>query len=357
MSLVYLQQESTPLLPDSIWALKWTSQNQIISGSADGHLRIWDPIELSTKPIYDLTSNPLAISSLSTTKNGKYALSTSLDGTVVLADVENGSIISKVETSREVVGQGEKELPAFTSAIHPENKCWAWSGRSSKLAIRPIEQDSLAQEQPTNGDDAETSGNGEGSSIKRGSIGGEGKSIDTGKGKFGMDLQFSPDGQSLALSTEQGQVIVLDVETQNIVATYTSHNKAVRTISWSPDSQWLYSGSDDHLIVLCDVRAGSKSGSDGKGEGAVAMMQGHQSWVLKVDASPDGKLLGSGGADSMIKLWDVGQRSCVSTTTGNSEIWGFSWQPTATDTFAAGKQFAVAGDDKAVTLFRAAGSV
>ncbi|OCF71338.1 hypothetical protein I204_07965 [Kwoniella mangroviensis CBS 8886] len=347
MSLSYLQQESTPLIPDSIWALKWTSTNKLLSGSADGHLRIWDPTEseLSTKPIYDLTSNPLAISSISITEDGKYALSTSLDGTVVLIDIENGEVVGKVETGREVVGEGEKELPAFTSAIHPQNKCWAWSGRSSKLAIRSIDQLSPQEGEGVNGN------------TTRGGLGGNGKIVDTGKGKFGMDLQFSPDGQSLALSTEQGQVIVLDVETQSIVATYTSHGKAVRTITWSPDSQWLYSGSDDHLIVLYDVRAGSTSGSGGKGEGAVAMMQGHQSWVLKVDASPDGKLLGSGGADSMIKLWDVGQRSCVSTSTGTSEIWGFAWQPAASDTFAAGKQFAVAGDDKAITLFRAAGSV
>ena len=85
---------------------------------------------------------------------------------------------------------------------------------------------------------------------------------------------------------------------------------AVRTLSWSPDSQvrtrlqssrpkvdvpqWLFSGSDDHRIVLHDVRAGSRTGASGRGEGAVAVLQGHQSWVLKVAASPDAKLLGSG---------------------------------------------------------------
>ena len=96
-----------------------------------------------------------------------------------------------------------------------------------------------------------------------------------------------------------------------MIATYTSHAMAVRSISWSSDSQvsvffraddlgssrypqWLFSGSDDHRIVLHDVRAGSRTGGGGRGEGAVAILQGHQSWVLKVAASPDGKLLGSG---------------------------------------------------------------
>ncbi|WVQ93920.1 hypothetical protein IAU59_000998 [Kwoniella sp. CBS 9459] len=375
MSLSYLQQESTPILPESIWALSWTSSNKLISGSADGHLRIWDPTELS-KPIHDLSSHPLAISSLSSSKDGKYALATSLDGSVVLVDVEEGIEVGRIETGREKAAEGENEIPAYAAALHPSSQCWAWSGRSSKLAIRSISQDAAGSSSAGAG--AESEGN-----SSRGLLGGVGKVVDTGRGKFGMDVQFSPDGRSLALATEQGQVIVLDTETQDIVATYTSHNKSVRTITWSPDSQWLYSGSDDHLIVLYDVRAGSKSGSGGAGEGAVAMMQGHQSWVLKVDASPDGKLLGSGGADSLIKLWDVGQRACVSTTSsaGNAEIWGFAWQPQLSSdappningngngngnetgeekqsfSTSAGKQFAVAGDDKAITLFRAAGSV
>jgi WD repeat-containing protein 61 len=77
-----------------------------------------------------------------------------------------------------------------------------------------------------------------------------------------------------------------------VVATYAAHAMAVRALTWSPDSQWLYSGSDDARIVLHDVRAGSASGA--RGEGAVATLQGHRGWVLGAAASPDGKLLASG---------------------------------------------------------------
>jgi WD repeat-containing protein 61 len=137
--------------------------------------------------------------------------------------------------------------------------------------------------------------------------------------------------------------------------------------------KWLYSGGDDHRIVLHDVRAGSKTGAGGRGEGAVANMQGHQSWVLNVAASPDGKLLGSGcvvrlvlaptradwsrSADSTVKLWDVGARSCVSTSSTAGAVWAVEWQPEGAGTLAPGKQFAIAGDERAVTLYRAAGAV
>lgn len=47
----------------------------------------------------------------------------------------------------------------------------------------------------------------------------------------------SPDGQSIALATEIGHIVVLDTTTQSVIATYTSHAMAARTLSWSPDSQ------------------------------------------------------------------------------------------------------------------------
>ncbi|WVQ82635.1 hypothetical protein IAT38_004767 [Cryptococcus sp. DSM 104549] len=345
MSLAYLQQESTPGISDSIWDVAWTSQNKIISASADGHLRVWDADDLP-QPIHDIASHPLGISRLSTSFDGQLALAASIDGTVVLADIEGGKRLANIETGKEKLPDSEHALPAFACALHPKKSCWAWSGRSSKVAIRSIDANSLAEALDAEGEGAD-----------QGPLDGEGKTVDSGKGRYGMDLQFSPDGRSLALASEQGQVVVIDTETNAIMATYTSHNKTVRTLSWSSDSQWLFSGSDDNLIVLYDVRAGSQSGVGGKGEGAVALMQGHQSWVLKVAASPDGKILGSGGADNVVKLWDIGQRNCVSTSSSSAEVWGLAWQPAGASSLAVGKQFAIAGDDKTVTLYRAAGAV
>jgi WD repeat-containing protein 61 len=58
--------------------------------------------------LHDISSHPLAITSLSSTFDGKYALATSLDGTVALVDVVNGSVVGKVETGREKAAEGEK---------------------------------------------------------------------------------------------------------------------------------------------------------------------------------------------------------------------------------------------------------
>ena len=67
-------------------------------------------------------------------------------------------------------------------------------------------------------------------------------------------------------------------------------------------------------------------------------------------------LLTESGAEHAIKLWDVGQRACVSTSSSTADVWGLAWQPLAANQTQVGKQFASAGDDKVVTWWKAAGS-
>lgn len=38
-------------------------------------------------------------------------------------------------------------------------------------------------------------------------------------------------------------------------------------------------------------------------------------------------------------------------------MWGFAWQPEGEGALAPGKQFAVAGGDRKISLYRAAGAV
>ena len=40
----------------------------------------------------------------------------------------------------------------------------------------------------------------------------------------------------MALSSETGQIYVFDLESNSLIATYTSHAMAVRSLAWSPDS-------------------------------------------------------------------------------------------------------------------------
>lgn len=61
-------------------------------------------------PVYNLSTNPLAIASLSVSGDGRFALGASLDGMVVMVDVKEGRSVGRVESAREKVGGGSGEF-------------------------------------------------------------------------------------------------------------------------------------------------------------------------------------------------------------------------------------------------------
>lgn len=69
-------------------------------------VRVHDAADLSL-PLNEI-SLPLAVASLSSSSDGKYALATALDGTAAFVDVGNAAEAGRVETARSAVdGAGE----------------------------------------------------------------------------------------------------------------------------------------------------------------------------------------------------------------------------------------------------------
>ena len=88
---------------------------------------------------------------------------------------------------------------------------------------------------------------------------------------------------------------VLDTNAQVDMPIWTgSHNSYVLSVAFSPDGNYLASGSHDNTIKLWDVKNGSTiwTGS-------------HNSYVNSVAFSPDGNYLASGSNDKTIKLWSI----------------------------------------------------
>ena len=88
---------------------------------------------------------------------------------------------------------------------------------------------------------------------------------------------------------------------RTLVATLSGHSESVYSVTFSPDSSLLASGSKDDTVKLWKV-------SD---RTLVATLTGHSDWVNSVAFSPDSSLLASGSEDKTIKLWEPGcQDAC-----------------------------------------------
>lgn len=127
----------------------------------------------------------------------------------------------------------------------------------------------------------------------------------TGNNGGGVNnVAFSPDGAILA-STGVGLIELWDVTTRRNIATLVEHNRRVRygisAIAFSPDGRTIASGDQEGRIKLWDV----ESGVD------IATINGHGKVVSSVMFSPDGAMLASGSADDTVKLWDVDTRRSI----------------------------------------------
>jgi WD40 repeat protein len=122
----------------------------------------------------------------------------------------------------------------------------------------------------------------------------------------GNAVAFSPDGQTVATGSADGNVQLWDTATQQeIGAPMSSDAQPVAAVAFSPDGTLVAAGSADGNVQLWDAGTQQEAGS--------ALVAG----AAEVDAlafSPDGKLLATGGQDGAARLWDVATGSQIGAT-------------------------------------------
>jgi len=116
-------------------------------------------------------------------------------------------------------------------------------------------------------------------------------------------IAFSPDGNTLASSSNDTTIVLWDMASNQPIAQLTGHTGWVHSVAFSPDGKTLASGSSDDTIILWDAVSGQRIGQP---------LTGHTGSVLSVAFSPDGGTLASGSADKAIILWDAASGQPIS---------------------------------------------
>ncbi|MGK7877393.1 MAG: toll/interleukin-1 receptor domain-containing protein, partial [Xenococcaceae cyanobacterium] len=112
------------------------------------------------------------------------------------------------------------------------------------------------------------------------------------------------------------------------------HDSWVISVSFSPDGKTLATGSDDKTIKLWNVETGRE----------IRTLFGHDDSVRSVSFSPDGKTLASGSYDKTIKLWNVETGREIRILFGHDDwVISVSFSPD-------GKTLATGSDDKTIKL-------
>lgn len=116
-------------------------------------------------------------------------------------------------------------------------------------------------------------------------------------------MKFSPDGNSLAYGTLNGQVIIKDMISGQTTLALGTHNKMVVCVAFTPDGKYLASGSKDGVIKIWDL--------DQKKE--IKSFIAHKKAVMALAYSADRSYFFSGSRDNTINIWNPSNYTLIKT--------------------------------------------
>jgi WD40 repeat protein len=150
-------------------------------------------------------------------------------------------------------------------------------------------------------------------------------------------LAFSPNGKTLATSSDDSVAKLWNVASGQELATLRGHGLLVPSLAFSPDGVTLATGSWDMQVKLWPTTPQQYDET----------IKGDNHWIRAIAFSPDGKRLATASDDSIAKLWDVGRQHDLLTFKGHhAKINCVAYSPD-------GKLIATGSDDETVRLWDA----
>ena len=131
-------------------------------------------------------------------------------------------------------------------------------------------------------------------------------------------VAWSPNNQFIASGSWDGTVQVWDAHTGAIITTYKGHTDVVSALAWSPDGNYIASGSWDGTVRVWDAFSGS----------LLTFYDGHADPVSALGWSPDGQYIASGSWDHTVQVWYAHTGETISIYRGHREfVDAVAWSP------------------------------
>lgn len=150
-----------------------------------------------------------------------------------------------------------------------------------------------------------------------------------------MSVAYSPDGQWIVSGSWDRTVRVWDAETGNELSCIRGHSDNVWSVAFSPDGLCIASGSSDATVRIWDIKTGRE----------LNCLRGHEKGVLSVAYSPDGRRIASGSYDMAVRVWNAsGESALYPTSDHQGRVWNVVYSPKC-------EQIATAAEDKSVRVW------
>lgn len=130
-------------------------------------------------------------------------------------------------------------------------------------------------------------------------------------------VAYSPDGVHIASGSQDSTVRIWNTRTGDFIAgPFQGHSNYVYSVCFSPQGRWVVSGSHDYDVRVWDTEAHAAE-VESTFQGASRRFSGHSSYVHSVAFSPDGQWIASGSYDKTVHVWSFNTGQTVATLVPN----------------------------------------
>jgi len=294
-------------------------QNNIISGSADYSIKIWN--------IYDgtcrtLTDHIRTVSAVAISSDNKLIASGSHDFSIKIWDFDSGDIIRTFDGLHDdgkchdgYTGHMDYVYMVCFSA---DNKRVISGGRDKMINIwdldtgalvNTLQCGSIVRSVCCSSDNKMIASAGANGFINVWNYDNLSKYISRGFERYPLSICFSPDNKRIAIGSQDNKVYIRDIVNDRPVHTLSGHAGSINSVNFSFDNKRIVSGSADKSIKIWDAN----------NYNLVHTLVGHTDHISSVCFSSDNKRIISGSFDKTIKIWDAHTGDMIQTLEGHTD--------------------------------------
>jgi WD40 repeat protein len=123
-------------------------------------------------------------------------------------------------------------------------------------------------------------------------------------------VTFSPNGAQIISGSDDRTVRVWDAVSGAHKHILKGHTSGITSVAFSPEGTQIISGSNDHTVQVWDAVSGAHKHT----------LKGHTNWINSVAFSPNGLQIISGSRDNTVRLWDAVSGAHKHTLEGHTDF-------------------------------------
>jgi len=268
-----------------VTTIDWNNTgNLLATGTLDGIARIWD---LKGNCKFKFEKHRGAIFSLKWSKNGEYLLSGSVDSSTIVWDTVNGVMKQQFNFhTLSTLDVDWKNEDTFESCASDKNISVCQIGKSTPL-----------KEFAAHDDEVNT-------------------------------IRWSPDGRILASCSDDKTAKMWSMTQSKPLHSLTDHTKEIYTIRWSPSGPGSKNPNSNLLLASASFDSTVKLWDAETGKCVRTLTKNTPDPVYSVAFSPDGQFIATGSIDRNVNIYSVKDGSFINTCQGTGGIFEVCWNYT-----------------------------